>query len=195
MRARRKQMLRGYIVAMISIVAMLAGMPNAGYADSTSDAAAACRNGGFLEMTTATGGTFANVGECVRHAAQGHSYGDGGTTPEETPVVTPEPPRAEATLVITYHYFPVPEYGTCSYNAWLTDTTLEAPYTQIYNNGLPLFDKPLSTWREHETDPWAWRWSKTLYASTETYVVFYSGPSHDSEIIATTNTVTCAYEG
>ena len=72
----------------------LAAFPVHGIAEGTSDAADICKQGGYTEVTTSSGDSFDNTGDCVSYAAQGNEFGEGETievTPEPSPDVTPEP--------------------------------------------------------------------------------------------------------
>jgi hypothetical protein len=182
---------RGYLMVLALLLGSIALAPAASGESPVSEAVGQCQQGGWEVLVREDGTPFRNMGECVRHAAQGYAYGDDTTSdPGEPPVE-----QGAATLTITYHHFPAEDYGTCTYYAWLEDVTLEMPYVQVYHNDVPLNLTPFGSWRADENDPWYWTWSKTHVVDTETYVVFFSGPSPDSEIIATTNTVSCAYGG
>jgi hypothetical protein len=85
----------------------LAAFPASGIAEGNSEAADICKQGGYADLTTSSGATFDNTGECVSYAAQGNEFGDGETievTPEPTaepsPQVTPVPEDAWVTLVV-----------------------------------------------------------------------------------------------
>lgn len=89
----------------------LAAFPANGVAEGNSDAADICKQGGYADLTTSSGDSFDNTGECVSYAAQGNEFGEDeiievtpepspDVTPDPSPEVTPEPNDAWVTFVV-----------------------------------------------------------------------------------------------
>jgi hypothetical protein len=82
LRAGRRLTTITSLVAAAFVIACDAGTPvdpqRAAFtiqSSSNSDAADACRNGGYANLKRADGSSFNNVGECVSYAATGGSFG------------------------------------------------------------------------------------------------------------------------
>jgi len=69
-------------LALIGLLAMLAGGSRAAFAEEgNSDAAHACQKGGYLTLVGSGGETFATAGDCVSFAAAGGTFASGIVIP------------------------------------------------------------------------------------------------------------------
>lgn len=195
MNTKITMVIRAYVMVLALLLGGAVLAPAVSGANPVSDAVGQCQNGGWEVLVREDGTSFRNMGECVRHAAQGYAYG--GDTDDDTTSEPEEPPLEGdgATLEITDHRFPESTWGTCTYYAWLHDVSADMPYVQVYHNDVPRFAQPQSSWREDDSLPWDWTWSQIHTVDTVTYVEFYAKTSDGFVLIATTNTETCAYEG
>jgi hypothetical protein len=72
---------------LVVLILSLALVPFAASAQGNSQAAHACQGDGYLSLVGVGGETFANVGQCVRFAAQGGQFADGTDVLEGTIVI------------------------------------------------------------------------------------------------------------
>jgi hypothetical protein len=71
----------------IALIIACALVPFSAGAQGASEAAHACQGEGYLTLVGVNGETFANVGQCVRFAAQGGQFADGTDVLEGTIVI------------------------------------------------------------------------------------------------------------
>lgn len=70
------------LVVVCFVAAGIGGMQSIGSAQAAGNSAAAhaCQQGGYLNLVSSDGASFASVGQCVSYAAQGGTFGVPGPT-------------------------------------------------------------------------------------------------------------------